>query len=73
MVGGGNHKKMQWCEGKWCDVKWSEGKWREVKWSVAKMWTVRKCGEVEWWDGRGEVWVHQFMTLSISLLLLFSV
>jgi hypothetical protein len=31
------------------------------------------CGEVEWREGHGEMWVHQFMTLRISLLLLFSV
>jgi hypothetical protein len=29
--------------------------------------------EVEWREGHGEMWVHQFMTLYISLLLLFSV
>jgi hypothetical protein len=37
------------------------------------MWMVRKCSEEEWREGRGEMWVHQFMTLRISLLLLFSV
>jgi hypothetical protein len=36
---------------------------------LARMWRVRKYGEVEWREGRGEIWVHQFMTLRISLLL----
>jgi hypothetical protein len=34
---------------------------------------VRKCSEVECREGHGEMWVHQFMTLSIPLLLVCSV
>jgi hypothetical protein len=70
---GENHPKMQWSEVKRSEAKRSEVKWSEVKWSVARMWRVRKCGEAEGRDGHGEVWVHQFMTLSITLLLLYSV
>jgi hypothetical protein len=45
----------------------------EVKGSEVRMWRGLKCSEVEWREGYGEMWVHQFMTLRISLLLLFSV
>jgi hypothetical protein len=45
----------------------------EVKWIVVRMWRVRKCSDVEWSEGHGKMWVHQFMTLRISLLLPFSV
>jgi hypothetical protein len=34
---------------------------------------VCKCSELEWRESHGEMWVHQFMTLRISLLLFFSV
>jgi hypothetical protein len=40
----------------------------EVKWSE-----VSKRSEAEWREGHDEMWMHQFMTLRISLLLLFSV
>jgi hypothetical protein len=45
----------------------------KMKWIVARMWRARKCGEAEWREVYGEMWVYQFMTLSVSLLLLFSV
>jgi hypothetical protein len=46
----------------------------DVRWYiVVRMWRVRKCIEVEWREGYGEMWMLQFMTLCISLLLLFSV
>jgi hypothetical protein len=73
---GGNHQNMKWSEVKWSEVKWNEGKWSKVKESKlwwGCVWRVRKCSEVEWRGGHGEMWVHQFMTLHIPLLLLFSV
>jgi hypothetical protein len=45
--------------------------WSEV--SVVGMWRVHKRSEVEWREVHDEMWVHQFITLSVSLLLLFSV
>jgi hypothetical protein len=36
-------------------------------------WRGRKCGEVVRREGHGEMWVRQFMTLHISLLLVFDV
>jgi hypothetical protein len=70
--------EVKWSEGKgWegtaREGKGREGKGSEVKKIVVRMWSVRKCGEVEWREGHGEMWVHQFMTLHISLLLVFSV
>jgi hypothetical protein len=34
---------------------------------------VSKCSEEECREGHGDMWVHQFMTLRVSLLLLFSI
>jgi hypothetical protein len=62
--------KAKWRWGKIIQ-KCSEVKWSEV--ICGEDMKGRKWGEVELRDGHGELWVHQFMTLSISLLLLFSV
>jgi hypothetical protein len=43
-------------------------KWGEVRWSEDV-----KRSEVEWREGHGEMWMYQFITFRISLLLLFSV
>jgi hypothetical protein len=51
-----------------CGENYAKMKWREKNCGEDVM-----CGEVEWSEVHGEMWVHQFMTLSISLLLLFSV
>jgi hypothetical protein len=53
--------------GKSLKMQWSEVKWSEVP---RKLWWGY---EVERREGHGEMWVHQFMTLRIILMLLFSV
>jgi hypothetical protein len=67
----GTHPTLQWSGVKWSKLWWGcEGYVSEMKWS---MWRVRKYSEVECKEGHDEMWMHQFMKLHISLLLLFSV
>jgi hypothetical protein len=70
--------EVKWSEVKWSEVKWSEVNWIEIKlyeesWIVVNMWRLWSGSEVEWMEGHGEVQVQQFLTMRISLLLLFSV
>jgi hypothetical protein len=74
-------KHLKWRDVTGCDGKGRAGKGREGKGREGKGREVNcgvdvkgvKCSVVEWREGHGEMWVHQFMTIHILLLLVFSV